>query len=142
MRHAGVGACRSPQGEPRSHDRPESATEEAAGELVRGIAGRPARGDEKRRIGSALHLAFGAVAGAAYGAAAEVWPGVTTGGGTLYGSLVWLIADEVAMPLAGFGELPQHSTFAEHAMVLTQHVAFGAVTEMTRRAVVQFADGH
>ena len=137
MQHAGVGAGAHAQGEPRSHDRSETATEQAAGRLVEGASGRQATASERNRLGSALHLAFGACAGAAYGAAAETWPAITVGSGTAYGALVWLAADEVAMPLMGLGERPDHSGLAEHAMVLTQHLAFGAVTEAARRAVRQ-----
>jgi putative membrane protein len=108
---------------------------------MRAVAGRDADESERQRIGSALHMAFGISAGAAYGALAEVWPRVTTGAGTVYGTAVWLAADEAAMPLIRLGERPEHSTFAEHAMVFTQHLAFGALTELVRYAVVQWGDG-
>lgn len=54
----------------------------------------------------ALHYAFGAATGAAYGAAAEVLPSLTAGAGFPFGGAVWLAADEVVTPALGLSKKP------------------------------------
>ena len=53
-----------------------------------------------------VHYAFGAFTGAFYGALSELEPGAAGGAGVPFGAAVWLIADEMGVPLAGFAGAP------------------------------------
>jgi hypothetical protein len=127
LANAGVGEGHWPQGEPRSHQRPLSASEEAADALSRAVTGRTLRPASREKVGSLFHFAFGAAAGAVYGALSttRAKPLVQAGRGTLYGAAVWLLADELAMPLTGFGDPPHRTPLRRHAYVLGAHLAYG-----------------
>ena len=108
-----------------------SSTEKAAGELAEHF-GVQVDDAERRRLGTVLHYAFGATLGAFYGAAAEVSPRVTAGGGIPFGAAVWLAADEVGMPAMGFARKPGDQPLSVHLQSLADHAVFGAVTELVR----------
>jgi len=52
----------------------------------------------KKKGGTVVHYAFGAVMGAVYGAAAEVAPPVKSLAGLPYGAALFVGADEIALP--------------------------------------------
>jgi putative membrane protein len=134
-KNAGIGEGEFPQSEPRSHHHRVSPSERLVATVYRGIVHRPAKPIEMKLGGSAIHFAFGAVAGALYGAAAEVEPRVTMGEGTLFGTAVFLAADEIALPLTGLAESPQRTPPRRHLYSLVSHFAYGAATEFTRRLI-------
>jgi uncharacterized protein DUF1440 len=113
-------------------DRDEgSSTEKAAGDLA-GRFGVELDDAERKRLGTVLHYAFGATVGAFYGAAAELSPRVTAGGGIPFGAAVWLAADEVGMPAMGFARRPADQPLNVHLQSLADHAVYGGVTELVR----------
>ena len=90
---------------------------------------------EKDAGGVALHYAFGAATGAAYGAAAEVLPSVTAGAGFPFGAAVWLAADEVVTPALGLSKKATEYSLGTHAYALASHFVYGLTAEIARRAV-------
>ena len=87
--------------------------------------------------GELTHYAFGAVNGAIYGALAERYPWTTSGDGLLFGTGVFLAADESSMPALGLVPPPWRETPAAQLEHLAAHLVFGVVTEVTRAALRQ-----
>ena len=122
------------QGEPRSMaDRREPATKTAAAVISRNLFGHEPTQREKNFGGSILHYTFGATTGAAYGALAEVAPLVTAGRGTVFGTGVWLVADELATSALGVADSPTKYPPRTHLFALVVHLAYGLATETVRK---------
>jgi putative membrane protein len=90
---------------------------------------------ERAAAGAAVHLGFGTVIGGLYGGLAEVWPTVGVGVGTAYGTCVWALADETALPVFGLDKPPMQRETAEHAESFAMHLVYGAVLDVVRRGV-------
>lgn len=113
----------------------EPATEQAASAIAQGTFGRELSASEKKTGGSIVHYAMGAGSGAIYGAFAEISPKVTEGDGMGFGSAVWLVADEIAVPGFGLSKMPMEYPASVHAKGLAVHLVYGLITESVRRAV-------
>lgn len=107
----------------------------AAAKTLEKVMGRPLPVERIPAAGMALHYLFGAGMGLAYGLAAEVSPGVTTGAGAAFGAGSSLVLDVVAVPALGFDEPPWETPPVLHAHALIGHVVFGVATEATRRLI-------
>jgi putative membrane protein len=121
---------REPQSEP--------ATYKAADVISRAVAGHNVPREDKPLAGSLVHYAFGAAVGAMYGAAASQNEEVTSWAGLPFGATVWLIADEVGVPLSGLSKPPTEYPLASHASAFATHLVYGATTEAVRRLLVRF----
>jgi uncharacterized membrane protein YagU involved in acid resistance len=64
-----------------------------------------------------------------------VGPIVTIGNGVGFGTGVWLLADEVAVPAAGLSKPAQEVPLTTHIYALVSHLVYGWITETVRRAV-------
>ena len=111
----------------------EPGSMQAAEAVARPALGRPLDADEKLAGGTLVHHLFGAMVGAMYGAAAETQPSTTAGAGIPFGTAVWLAADEIGLPLAGFSSNPLDYPPSRHAAALASHVVFGVTVECVRR---------
>ena len=89
----------------------------------------------KQLAGEFVHLAFGALNGALYGAAVEVEPRVRAAAGVPFGLAVWALADEGAVPALGLKRSPRDASPQLHAYSLLSHVVYGATTELVRRSL-------
>lgn len=89
----------------------------------------------KSTAGNAVHYAFGAALGAAYGWAVEYMPQLKLGGGTAFGLGSMLLFDDVAVPAAGLGEVPTESSLSTHAYSAASHLVYGSTLEAVRRFV-------
>jgi uncharacterized membrane protein YagU involved in acid resistance len=92
---------------------------------------------EKKWAGPAVHYAFGGLVGAVYGAMASSTSLAVAGGGTGYGSAVWLLADEIGVPAAGLSGPPAKTPPIKHVQAWASHLVYGLVTEGTRRAILK-----
>ena len=117
---------------PSSGDDP--ATVKAAQKANRAATGAYFAKADKEAAGNAVHYAFGALLGGAYGLIAEYRPAVTTGGGTLFGAAA-LLVDELGVPAADLSCPPTDFPASTHAYGLASHLVFGVVTEATRKLV-------
>lgn len=84
-----------------------------------------------------MHYAFGGSVGAIYGATAVRNPDVTAWGGVPFGAAVWLIADEMGVPLTGLSKPPTEYPLKDHASALAAHLIYGATTESVRWLIVR-----
>ena len=114
----------------------EPATMQAASVASEALTGRPL-GERGKEIGGPIvHYGFGAAMGALYGALAEFQPETTAAAGVPYGVAVWLGADEIGVPLAGFATNPADYPLSRHLSALASHVVFGLTVEGVRRALL------
>jgi putative membrane protein len=113
----------------------ETAPAKAANSVAVAVLDRPLANSEKAPAAVAAHYATGALSGAVYGAAAEILPVSCAGVGVPFGAVLWLIADEVAVPSLGLSKAPTQFPLSTHADALAAHMVFGVTTEVTRRVV-------
>ena len=116
----------------------EPATEKAASAVSQKL-GYPLTQREKKQAGPLVHYAMGAASGALYGALAEMAPVTATGGGTLFGSALWLVADEVLVPTLGLSKPPSAYPASTHGQSLASHLVYSwtsiAVKKLVLRAI-------
>jgi uncharacterized membrane protein YagU involved in acid resistance len=67
---------------------------------------------------------------------AETVPPASAGYGAVYGSAVWLGADEIAVPALGLSGPPTQTQVIGHVQALAAHVVYGVTTDLTRRALL------
>lgn len=85
-------------------------------------------------LGTAVHYAFSAAVGACYAAMAQRLPAVRAAHGTAYGTAVWIVADEMIMPLLGLSRGPRQLPPGVHAYALAGHWVYGFTLESAVRA--------
>lgn len=112
----------------------EGSTEKVARKLAE-AAGRDLPQEDKKKAGQAVHYAFGTLMGAIYGVTAELVPEVTTGGGTAYGTLLFLAADEVAVPAFQLSPSPTETPATDHLQHWAAHVVYGGSLELVRSLI-------
>lgn len=123
----------------RDDESSEDATMKAAGRIARAAHLRPLTREQRAKAGPIVHYAFGTVAGAAYGLATEYFPEAHTGFGIVFGALLFVLSDEVAVPLAGLSGKPSEYPASVHAKALASHLVFGASTEAVRATLTRAA---
>lgn len=120
-------------GAPDSNATP--ATTKLADKASRRFLGRPLRGEEREAADPFVHYATAAGLGALYGILAEDAPGITTGAGTLYGTVTAIGLDDGLVPLLGLSEGPESTPRETHLYSFASHWVFGAVLEGARRVL-------
>ena len=124
----GASGAREPQSHrPVDHDG-DPATKTAA--IAMRAAGHQPSPSIKRRGGVAVHYAFALASGAAYGTVLEHRGGTDRSRGLVFGTLLWIGADEVALPLSGLARGPQAYRWTVHAEMLAAHLVFGVAAHI------------
>jgi hypothetical protein len=128
----------APGGGGQQHRKPQSepATYKAADAVSESITGREVPESYKPAAGSIVHYAFGGAVGAIYGAAAARTPDVTSWGGLPFGATVWLVADEMGVPMAGLAKGPTEYPLSSHLSAFATHLVYGMTAECVRRTLV------
>lgn len=93
--------------------------------------------EEKKKAGRAVHYAFGTLMGVVYAVSAEVVPEVTTGAGAAFGTLLFLSADEVAVPAFDLAPTPSDTHPFDHLQHWASHVVYGGSLEMVRNLITR-----
>lgn len=106
---------------------------DAVGELA---TGRELAASELRYAAPAVHYLFGATVAAMYGAAIGTRSHSALAGAT-FGTVVWIVADELAMPALGLSKTPASRRVNNHLQSLAAHLVFGMVTERARASLVR-----
>ncbi len=99
------------------------------------IAGHELTGASRIIATESIHWAFGAAAGAAYGALAEFYPAATARDGANFGMTLMALTHEGALPALGLSAQPADQTTREKSSEMVTHVVFGIVAETVRRFV-------
>jgi hypothetical protein len=89
----------------------------------------------RQMAGEFVHLAFGAMNGALYGAAVELNPRMRAAAGVPFGLVLWALADEGVLPALGLKRPLRDTSAGLHAYSFTSHVVYGATTELVRNAL-------
>ncbi|MDB5299570.1 MAG: hypothetical protein JWO87_1233 [Phycisphaerales bacterium] len=121
-----------------SQDHPhgdEPATAVLAEKISTGVLHHRLTEREKKIAEPALHYGYGTMMGAVYGALAEETPAITACTGTLYGTALWLLGDEIAVPLLKLSKPPMKYPVSIHISALTSHLVYGLTAEAVRRTV-------
>jgi putative membrane protein len=113
----------------------EPATVKVADAVAHQVLDRDLSKDEKDPAGNAVHYAFGAAAGALYGALAEASKAPGLGFGTLFGSVLWFLADEIAVPGLRLSKAPTSYPPSVHASAWASHMVYGITTDLVRRGL-------
>jgi len=111
----------------------QNSNELAAQALARYLMGRSLTREELPVAAALVHYGFGAAVGAVYGAYAERRQSQGSGAGL--GITLWLVADEIAMPLLGLSHPTTRRPLEMHLQSLMAHLVYGPTTEMGRRMV-------
>ena len=109
-----------------------NANEMAAQAVATAARGRPLTYRELTVAAPLAHYAFGAATGAIYGAVTRADADAAFTRGATFGAAVWLLADEIAMPLLGLSRPTTERSFERHLQSLTTHLVFGTVAEAVR----------
>lgn len=112
-----------------------NANEIAAQVVATHTVDRPLTRRELAVAAAMMHYAFGAAVGAMYGGVAETSDAARALGGAGLGTVVWLGADEIAMPVLGLSDPDEHYPIEAHAQSFAAHLVFGVTAELVRRGV-------
>jgi len=110
----------------------EGSTEKVARKIAE-ATGTTLDKEQKKTAGQAVHYTFGTLMGVVYGVSAELIPEATTGAGTAFGTLLYLGADEVAVP--AFQLAPEDSPATDRLQHWAAHVVYGGSLELVRSLV-------
>lgn len=134
-------------GEPGSDESSESqssdeqqqapATVLTAEAVSRRVFGTELGQQQKQAAGPLVHYGYGTAMGALYGGLCEGLPTAGAGAGVSYGAVLWLLGDEVAVPLFGLSSPPTEIPAVSHADALAAHAVYGLTTDCVRRVVRQ-----
>lgn len=113
----------------------EPATVKAACDIAQRVFHRPLTEGEKGHAGLMVHYGFGAMSGAFYGALSELSPVTRMGAGLVFGSGLFVTADEVLVPLLGWSGAPQKYPVTSHLYGWASHAVYGVSSELARRMV-------
>ena len=90
---------------------------------------------QKKVASEGIHWGFGALAGAAYGVMAELYPQVTAKNGVTFGMTLMAFAHEGALPALGLSAEPKDQNPREQRSEMVTHVVYGVVAETVRKVV-------
>lgn len=121
-------------------DRQQAAREDSTEIVARKIAGATGTHlakENRKAAGRAVHYTFGTLMGVVYAVTAEVLPEATTGAGTAFGTVLFLAADEVAVPAFQLSSAPTRTPGFDHLQHWASHVVYGGSLELVRNLITR-----
>ncbi len=109
--------------------RGDEAAYGVAADKLAGIAGRELSDEQRQKSGRAIHWALAIGAGAAYGALRRRMPVLGGLGGVVFGTLFFVLVDEIGNVALGLTPGPREFPWQAHARGLAGHLAFGVAEE-------------
>ena len=88
--------------------------------------------EKKKQAGNAVHYTFGTVMGVVYGLTTEFLPDASSGAGTAFGTILFLGADEIAVPALRLSPPPTDTAPTDHLQHWAAHVVYGGTLELVR----------
>jgi hypothetical protein len=123
----------------RHHGPEESATDALGRIFYENLVGRAPSPGTQRKLSWAVHIGYGLVVASLYGA---VRGGRDHGAarcvmsGALFGAGLWLLGDELTLPLLGLSDKPTAYPVGSHLQSLAQHLGFGVATAAATGALL------
>ena len=112
----------------------EDSTMKTADRITQWVAGHGLSKEQKKKAGPIVHYAYGTGIGAMYGGAASRLKPTAAGFGTAYGTAVWALGDEIAVPALNLSSSNSGNTgIGMHLKTLGAHLVYGATLEGVRR---------
>jgi hypothetical protein len=115
----------------------ESSTEALGRRLYENVTGYTPRSETREMLSYLIHWGYGLAQGGLYGALRSSANGLDLKGGLLYGTGLWLLGDELAVPALGLQGGPTSVSSEQHLNRLGAHLAYGlgtaAATQILRR---------
>lgn len=105
--------------------------------LAEQVAGRPLDSTEKKLALESIHWAFGAVAGAVYGAMVEYEPSLGAWKGAAFGIALNKMTHESLFPKMGLSVDTKGQPPRDRISEWVSHAVYGVVTDAVRRAARQ-----
>ena len=118
------------QAEARADD---DATIRVGNAAYQAVTGRCPPRPTRFRLGTAVHYAFGGTVGVCYTILSRRLSLLRMGRGLVYGTAVWLVADETIMPALGLSRGPRRLSAGVHAYALAGHLVYGLALDATAR---------
>jgi hypothetical protein len=109
------------------HDLDEASTSAVGRMAYQKLVGRPPSKEMKRALSWAVHIGYGLAVAALYGAFRGESRHVVRDG-ALFGTALWLVGDEIAVPLLGLADKPTAYHPTQHLQSFAQHIGFGVGT--------------
>lgn len=113
----------------------EPSTETAARLAYESVTDAEPSKQTRERMGQAVHWLYGIAVGALYGALRSRFPSSPVVAGLGYGTALWLLGDEIAVPVLGLAEGPTAHRPAVHAQSFGAHLVYGLATAAATRAL-------
>jgi hypothetical protein len=89
----------------------------------------------REKLGQAVHWLYGIGVGAVYGALRSRFPSSPVIAGLGYGTALWILGDEIAVPVLGLAKGPTAHPPAVHAQSLGAHLVYGLTTAAATRVL-------
>lgn len=114
----------------------EDSTMKAADAIVEITSGGRHLSREGREKGGAIvHYAFGGLMGGVYGCFAEYYKTSRAGLGTIFGALLFIAGDLIAVPALQLSEPPTQQPVSALINPFAAHLVYGSTTELVRRTL-------
>ncbi|MGB0012377.1 MAG: DUF1440 domain-containing protein [Candidatus Sulfotelmatobacter sp.] len=110
-----------------------NATSTIAESVASSVLGRHLTAREKRAGAIIVHYAVGSAAGAFYAVSARHSTAITRCSGALFGLAIWLLENNLLLPLAGMSARHNRYSLLDHANSLGEHLIFAVTTDALYR---------
>ncbi len=118
------------------HKQSESSTAAMGRQAYEAATGEEPSKETKSDLSYTVHWSYGALMGGLYGALRGRRDGLDAPGGLAFGTALWLLGDELAVPLLGLAQGPTAFPPAQHAHRLGAHWTYGLAAAATTQALL------
>jgi len=112
----------------RKHEKGESSTAALGRMLYEAATGERPSERTRKTLSKAVHWGYGVDLGGLYGVVRGRKRKLDVLGGLIYGAGLWVLGDEIAVPLIGLAEGPKAYPTKIHAESLGAHLVYGVAT--------------
>lgn len=116
------------------HAEGESSTAAVGREAYETLVGKEPSSETKTALSYAVHWSYGTTMGGLYGALRGRQEAPDAKGGLAFGAALWLLGDELMVPVLGLSKGPTAYPPAQHLHRLGAHLAYGLAAAATAQA--------
>lgn len=104
------------------------------------VRGRRPDDETRAKLGAGVHVGYGLLVAAGYGQVRAGHRGFDLLGGLAFAIGLFLLGDELAVPLLGLSDAPTEMPLREHGRYLAAHVAYGVATAAATQGLAHAAE--